>query len=451
MRIISKISLIFLTTGFFTGICAQDMPLEKTSFSLSEAIEYALIHNTSVLNSKIDLEIAEKQIWEVTATGLPQVSASASYMNNLKLRTTLIPAEFFGGEPGTFQAVKFGTQHNADAGITANQLLFNGPYIVGLQASRTFRKLAEQNATKSEMDVRQGITEAYFLVLLADSSLITLKGNLENMKKINDETQSLQKAGFLDETDADQMNLNVLNLENAIRSMERQAEIARKLLKFQMGLPFDSPLFLTQGLDEIFLQMDLTEILLKEFKLQDHIDYRLMNTAEQIAFLDMKRIKYEYFPTLSMFYSFTESAQRSEFNLFDFDQKWYESSMLGFSLNIPIFSSGARMARVSQKKLAFEKARNNKTMVSESLQMEYDQASFDFKNALDKYRLEVKNVDLAKRISERTAIKYKEGMASSLDLTNANSQFLNAVSNLTLAQIELMNAKLRLEKALNEL
>jgi outer membrane protein TolC len=432
-------------------LSAQDTITTPKRYSLTEAVEYALQNNAGIRNSKLDMEIAGKRVWETTATGLPQVSATANYMNNLKLRTTLIPAEFFGGAPGTYQAVQFGTQHNADATISANQLLFNGPYIVGLQAAQTYRKLSEQNSVKTENDVKQTLKEAYFLVLLVDESLRTMEANLTNLRKTREETRAMLNAGFLDETDLDQLSVAVMSLENAITSMERQGALAMNLLKFQMGISFDAPVELSDSLQSIFTEMDLTEILLKDFTLEEHIDYKLLSTQEQLAYLDMKRTKYEYLPSLNMYYSLTESAQRREFNLFDPDENWYESSMLGFTLNVPIFSSGSRMARVSQKKLELEKVKNSKKQASEGLQLEYQQAKFDFSNALEKYELELKNVELARKIIERTTVKYTEGLAGSLDLTNANNQYLAAYSNLINSQIELMNAKLRLDKSLNNL
>ena len=107
-------------------------------FSLDQAIIYALEHNYSAINAERDLDDAQKQKWETIASGLPQINGAVSYQNQLKQPVSQIPAEFFGGEPGTYQEVVFGQAQSMSASATLRQQIFDGSYIVGVQATKTF-------------------------------------------------------------------------------------------------------------------------------------------------------------------------------------------------------------------------------------------------------------------------------------------------------------------------
>ena len=181
---------------------AQDT-MQIKSFSLKEAQEYAIEHNLNIQNAKLDVEHAEKVIWENTAMGLPQLNSSLNYNNNLNLTTTLLPAEIFGGTPGEKVEVQFGTQHNATAVLSASQMIFNGPYIVGLQASRIFKKASEQTLQKTRTDTKELVAQNYYLALLAAETYHIIDSNYINLKQTLYETQMMYEKGFVEETDVE--------------------------------------------------------------------------------------------------------------------------------------------------------------------------------------------------------------------------------------------------------
>ncbi|UCG27894.1 MAG: TolC family protein [Bacteroidales bacterium] len=436
---------------FITTDRALAQGTESLLFTLKQAQEYAIEHNPTIHNAVLDVEIAKKVIWENTAMGLPQINGSVGYTNNLSLATTLIPAEFFGGEPGTFQEVRFGTQHNANAVLTASQLIFNGPYIVALQAAKIYKRVSEQTLEKTEYDVKEIVAQNYYLVLLSQETIKTLKENQQNLEKILNESRELYRAGYMEETDVDQLQVTLTSVENSVRSMERQLEIAINLFRYQMGIDPDIKIVLTEDLENILRQIDLEAMLVKEFNLNDHVDYRLLNTQEQLAYLDLRRTKAEYWPTLSAYFSNQRTALRNEFDFLDFDQKWFPSSMLGITLNVPIFSSGMKRSQVSQKRLTWEKSKNSKDFAAQGLFLENQQARYDFNTALEQYYSEKGNLETAGEIFERTSIKYREGIISSLDLTQVNNQYLQTQTSYISALFELLNAKIRLDRSLNQL
>lgn len=449
-HIFSKYSTIVIIwiVGLFAS--AQEETSVR-SFTLNEAQEFAIENNLNISNARLDVEHAEKVIWENTSVGLPQVNSSINYNNNLNLTTSLLPAEIFGGPPGEMIEVQFGTQHNATASISASQLIFSGPYIVGLQAANIFKKSTEQSLVKKEIEIKELIAQNYYLALLAEESYIIIDSNVQNISKTLYETQKMYEQGFVEETDVDQIRVSLISLGNSLRSAKTQIEVAYRLLKYQLGIDLSTEIQLSESLDNIILEINLEETLVDPFIVNSHIDFQLLQTQEKLVQMQLKLMKSEYLPSLNAIYNNNWSAMRNQFNFFNADEKWYYSSMLGFTLNVPIFSSGNRKARVSEKRIEYEKAGNAKKLVADGLVLENQQARLDFISAYEKYLSEKENVKISNKILERTRIKVREGLASSLDFTQINNQYLTTESNYISAMVELLNAKIRLDKAMNRL
>jgi outer membrane protein len=451
MRMIWMVLAALLYIGVFP-VSAADEQGDILWLSLQEAQNYAVKHSTETRNAQLDVAAAMKKIWETTASGLPQISASTSYVDNLKIPTTLIPAQFIDpdAEEGTFIGLKFGTQHSATLELNVNQLIFSGSYIVALQASRIYLQLSKDQLSKSEIEVKDAVTKTYYLILLAEEHKQTLETNLENVKKILLETRELYKAGFVEDTDADQLQLSVTDLENAVKSMKRQIEVTYRLLKFQMGLDLNKEIRLSQTLEKILDDLNSRDLLAADADLTQHIDYRILDTREKSSKLLLRREKSEYLPTISAFFSYSQMAMRESFNFFSRD-RWYPSMLIGLNINIPIFSSGMRGARVAQAKLDLRKITNLKLQVADGLRLELLQARSEFSDALEKNQNLRQNRQLAKKIYDKTQVKYSNGMASSLELTQTHNQYLTAQSNYISGVVDLLNAKTRLDKVLNRL
>lgn len=442
-----KFAILLLFAGIAAGLSAREG--DTLYFSLEEARDYAVANNLNAENSRMDVEIADKRVWETAAGGLPQVDASMSYNYNIDLATTLIPD--FLNNPQEKIEVQFGTKHYATAGITANQLIFSGSYFVGLQTSRIYKEFSKRNQEKTEQDIQETVIQNYYLVLLSQHTLEALRGNLENTRKIYSDTRELYKTGFTDEIDVDQLAVTVTTLENSVRSMERQVEATRNLLKYQMGLERNKTIVLTDELQEMVSMVDFESVLTREFNVSQNVDYQLLSRQEELAFMDLKLKRTEFMPNLSAFYSLDFTAQRDEFSFFDQDKEWYQASMLGLSLNVPILSSGARIMGLSQKRIEYEKAKNNKQFAAEGLQVEFMQARYDLANALETYRSEKKNLEVAGKVVDKTREKYREGVASSLELTQVNDQYLQTLSSYTSAMVEVLNAKITMDILLNNI
>ncbi len=442
-RVAGIVVLAFLLT--FPLISAQD----TAYFSLAGAMDYAMENNLNAENSRLDVAIAEEQVREATASGLPQINASANYNYNINLATTLIPD--FLGDPSDKIEVQFGTRHFATAGIVGSQLIFSGQFIIGLQAAKIFRELTHRNNERTGQQVRQSVMQNYYLVLLGVNTLNALKGNLENVRVSLDETRVLYEAGFVEEIDADQLEVTLTALQNSVLSMDRQVVAAKNLLKYQMGLDRNVVIILTDSLSELVEQIDFESSVNASMALEENIDYQILKEQERLAMMDLKLKRTEYMPTISAFYSLDYTAQRDEFNFLDRDQNWFRASAVGLSLNIPIFSSGLRRSGVSQKQLAYQQAQNNRRYAAEGLLVEFQQAKYDFANALEQYRSERKNLQLAEKVVNVTREKYDQGLSSSLELTQVNDQYLNTLSNYTTAMVEVLNAKITIDQLMNKI
>ncbi len=432
----------------FVGFSQQDSIINLT---VNQAMEHAVQNNMEIQNARLDVEIADKKVWETTAIGLPQISATGSYNNNLSLATQLIPAEFFGGEEGTFSEIQFGTKHNFNGTLTATQLIFNGSYLVGLQAAKIYREVSERSLNKTELETKSAVSNTYYTILMSEETLETLKENYKSFQEIYRQAKASAEVGFMEEIEADKIKVTLSSLENTLKSMQRQIDFLYMMFKVQIGVENKKEVVLTDNLSKILLEIDVDELLIKEFILEENADYQLIKTQEDLWALDVKRYKSEYLPSLSAFYSFQENAMRNDFNPFDGEEKWFESSMLGFQLDIPIFNSGLKRSKVQQAKLELEKISNTKNVLKSNLYSLLLQHRNDFITGQETLENSKENMQISKRIFENIQIKHKEGVASSLELTQSNSDYLTTVTDYTQSIITLLNAKLELEKILNEL
>jgi outer membrane protein TolC len=439
-----KARLIIITALFIpAGIFAQAL-----SFNLKEAQDYAVANSYSVRNAKYDVDLAGKKIKENLAYGFPQISGSIDYSYYLALPTSLIPGEFFGQPAGTFVELKFGTKNNFTAGATLNQLIFDGRYFIGLEYARLYEQISLQGVEKSEQDIKETVTQIYYSLLVGEEALRILDSTRSVLEKTRSETDELFKEGFAEKTDYDQLTLTVTNIENSINSVKRQNEVGYQLLNFQLGIDLDKKVTLTETLDDLITQASVAALADQPFNLEQHIDYKLISSQEQMKVLSLKNEKAAYYPSLNGFLYIQENAQRNSFDFYETEKPWFLMSSTGISMQIPIFSSGQRKSRVDQAKIDLEKTQNTKDQVAESLKLSIAQSRSEFKTALENYFREKQSVNLSLEIYKKTLVKYKEGVASSIELTQQHNQFFDSERKYFQTVATLLDAKNKLDKDL---
>jgi outer membrane protein TolC len=445
-----KTRLLFsvLLLIFFTGgkISSQESGSDLT-LSLKEAQDYAINNNKMVISARHDIAASKVALWETISGALPQVNASGSFVDNLKLMTTLLPGEFFGQPAGSKIPVTFGSKYNSGVTVEASLLLFNAPMYVGIETTKLAKKLSEDNLVKTEQDTRESVSTAYFLILVSEESLRILDSNIANLNETLNSTKAMFSAGMAEATDVDQMAMNVTMVENSRSSMQRTIELNYNLLRFQLGVAPETRIMLSETLEGLTSVLHVEALMAQEFNHKTNVNYQLIEGQEQMSSLMLKTQKASVLPTLAGFYSYGTNGMGDEIK----DLSWFPNSMTGLQLTVPIFASGQRYSKIKKAQINLEKARTTREMVTEQLLMQEKQLRYNLVNANLQYKSQKENVEVSKRVYESMENKYKQGMASSLDLTQANSLYLQAESNSVSALMNLLQTKLALDKLLNNM
>ena len=441
---------VFIILGFVmlssVGIAQQN---QKYKFTLEQAIDFALDSNYTAINARRDIAIAIKKKWETTAAGLPQLDANISYQNNLKQPTTLLPGEIAGGDPGTFVPVIFGTKENASVGATLTQLIFDGSYLVGLQAAKTFLDYSKNAEEKTQLEVRRGVINAYGSVLLSKELVEIFELNKANLENNLSETRAFYENGFTEEESVEQLEITLINLDTQLKNSRRTLIIAQQMFNLALGINVESEVDMLDNLDSLTQQNISLEFLEENINIEDNIDYKIASNFTEQRVLELKLEKSYSIPNLAAFVNYGTQANSDTFTFFSNDQEWYQSSLLGISMNIPIVSSGMRSARTQQARIALEQAETNLTESYQSIMLEINTAKNNYRFAIEIYNDNKKNLDLSERVEKKNQIKFLEGLATSFDLRNAQIQLYTAQQNYFEAMLRVITTKADLETVLN--
>jgi outer membrane protein len=419
----------------------------EMKLSLKEAQDYALTYNKSIKSARYDLETSKLSVWEVATALLPQVSVSGAVVDNLKIRTVLMPGAIFGDTSGGYIPLRFGTQYNTSAGVTANLLVFNAPLYVGIQTTNLAKKMAQMNITKTEIDIKESVANAYYLILVSDESLRIINENLNILNELLKSTRAMFSVGMAESTDVDQMMSNVTMMENTRSTMERGIEVNYNFLRLLLGVKPETKIALSETLDMITETINVDALFAQEFNYRDNISYQLIEGQEKLSALSVKSKKASALPTLAGYYTYSKEGQSDKL----FHQSYFPTSMLGAQISIPILAGGERFVSIKKAKINLLKAQNTKEIMTDQLLLQEKQLKYNLINANLQYVNQKQNIEVAKRVYTSTENKFKQGMASSLDLTQANSLYLQAENNYISALMNLLQTKLSLDKLLNNM
>ena len=425
---------------------------EKTDFSLKEAVDFALQNNSNIKKAQNNILKARKKVWETTSMGFPQIDATASYQKFIEQPVNLLPAKIFNPQapPDTYVPIKFGTEQNMKWSATLKQLIFSGSYLVGLQSSRTYKKISENAEIKTRQKVKEAVINAYGNALLTEESIKILQHNIEVVKQNLYEVNEMYKNGLTEETDVQQLKITLANLNNQMDYMRRMKKTAYEMLNFVLGKPVDSPLNLTDNIESLKNEaMDLN-LLKSNFEPQKNIDYLISQNQLKAKKLQVKFEKSKALPTIAAFVNYGKNAYNNDFEFFKSDQAWYEQSIFGLQVNIPIFSSLGRSARVKQAKLDFENAKIELSDQAKQLKLAFDRAKNEYEHSFKNYEIAKENLNLAEKIEEKERIKFKEGIGNSFQLNQARMQLYQSQQQYLQSIIEIINKKVILENLLGK-
>ncbi|HLV92215.1 MAG TPA: TolC family protein [Aequorivita sp.] len=438
--------LLFFSLILFSTLSFSQ---EQKSFTLEEAVEFALDSNYTSINARREIAKAIKQKWETTAQGLPQIDGSIGYNNNLKQPVTLIPGEFAGGEPGSYMPLTFGTKQNANAVATLNQLIFDGSYLVGLKAAKTFLEYSENTNEKTRLEVRKGVINAYGSVLLAQELVDIFEKNKTNLEKNLNEARKIFENGMEEEESVEQLEITLLDIENQLNNSKRSLTIAKQMFNLALGLAVESPTILTDDLNTLAEENIDLSILDASLNLDQNVDFKIADNLIQQRTFEMQLEQTKALPRLSAFINYGTSANSQDFTFFNGDQKWYQSSVLGINLSIPIFSSGLRSASTQRARIALEQAKTDYEQTEQQIKLDLTTARSNYQFAIDNYENSKRNLELAERIESKNQTKFTEGISSSFDLRQAQTQLYTAQQQYFQSMLNVINEKANLETVLN--
>ena len=427
---------------FSLSFKAQEKAIE---LSLQEAIEYAFKNSYNTRIAENDINSAKEKVWETTTIGLPQINGAVDYQNFLKQPITV--ADINGD--GINEEFVFGTKQNMNAAVTLRQLLFDGSYLVGLQASKTFLKISEQAKEKTEYVTREAVINAYGNVLVSENSLSILQNNIKILDKNYNDAKQIFENGFNEEEDVEQLEITLSSLKNQLKNVERMKDIAYQMLNLSLGNPINTKLILTDSLDSLAEENINFALTSEDFSVSNHIDYKIAENDRETKRLMVKLEKSKNLPTLSAFVNYGTQAFSNEFTFFDSDQRWFQSSLLGVSLNVPIFSSFGRKAKTAQAKIDLETSDLRLEETKQRLNLQAEKAKSDYQFSIETYATSKKNLYLAERIEKKQRIKFFEGISSSFDLLQAQNQLYSQQQNYIQSMLDVIAKKAALENALN--
>jgi outer membrane protein TolC len=440
--------IVFLLSVSVCGLgLAQEV---NQSFSLDEAIAFALENNRNIKNAVRDVEAAEEQKWETIATGLPQIDGNINYQNFLKQQVSVVPAEFLGGEPGEFQEVIFGTEQNVNATATLNQLIFDGSYIVGLQSVKVFLEISKNAQEKTELEVRKNVINAYGNVLLAVESESILRKNRDVLKKNLYETQKIYENGLEEEESVEQLQITLSGIESQLKNATRLKTIAYQMFNITLGIDVNANTVLTDNLENLAEANIVLDLLNVEEDIDNNIDYIIAENDRTSKELMVKLEKSKALPQLTGFINGGYLGFSNDFTFLDSDQNWAGFSAFGFNLNIPIFSSLGRSAKTQKAKIQLEIAEENLTELEQQIRLKIARAKSDYQFSIEDYEVKKQNLKLAERIEKKNETKFFEGIGSSFELRQAQTQLYNAQSEYLQSMLKVITNKTELETVLNQ-
>ena len=373
-----------------------------------------------------------------------------NYQNQLKQPVQVIPAEIFGGEPGTFTEVVFGTKQSATATATLTQLIFDGSYIVGVQAAKTFVDYTQNTKEKSDLEVRKSVVEAYGNLLLAKESVLILEKNKTTLEKNLYETEKIYENGLGDEESVDQLKITLASIDNQLKNAIRLQDITLQMFNLIVGLPIETQTTLSESLDGLTQSQIDFNLLETPFAIENNVDFKLMNNLNEQRSLELKLAKSKALPSINGFVNYGASSFSNEFNFLSNEADWFDSSILGIEMNIPIFSSFKRSASTQRAKIALEKAKTQMTETRQQLRLQWEKAKSDYILAIEEFNTAKDNLSLAERIENKNQIKYSEGLATSFELRQAQTQLYDTQQQYLQSMVNVINQKTELATVLNQ-
>lgn len=428
--------------------------LNAQNFTLQQCIDYALLNQASYQNATLDEEIARAKVGEIRGIGLPHISASGTYMDNIVIQKAFLPSDAFSSgmaplfsifraldntnvnnalkemeqaaaKQDPITALDFGVKYSTTGSLTASQIIFNGSYIVGLQSSKTFLALSQKSKDATKATIIQNVKKAYLGVLVFQERMKLLDVNITRLDSTFAQLKASNEAGFVEKIDVDRLEVQLNNLKIEKQKIQNLYDFGLLALKFQMGMPLKEQLAPTENLDAY--KNELSDIS-GEVNYDNKPEFALLSLQKRANELELKNLRYERFPTLAAFGNLGANTGSNKFEDM-FTGTYYSFSNIGLSLNVPIFDGTQRHYKISAAKLNIKKTENNLKNLQLAIDFQAANAKVNFQNNKQTLANQEKNMDLAKRVLEVAQKKFKSGVGSNLEVITAEADYKEALVN----------------------
>jgi outer membrane protein len=418
---------------------------QAQTFSLQQAIDYALQNQERIKIAQNETKIAKAKIGEIRSIGLPQINLGAEGGNNFIPQKTFLPAEIFGGPSGEFIPVQFTPSFTGNVAISGSQLLFDGSYLVGLKAASTYSQLSTKQLVQTEIDVTEQVSKAYYGVLVSNARRELLEQNLRRLDTLLYQTKQLNKNGFAEKLDVDRLTVTYNNLKIDKQKTDRLIELSALLLKFQMGMDQKQPITLTDKLADV--EVDINKTSIQSFNYSNRIEYSILETQRDLAALDIRNIKAGYYPRVAVNARYGGNVANNIFNSVLEPNNWFSFGYVGLALQIPVFDGLSKHYKGQQARLRLDNAKHGLKLTEQSIDLQLNQYSINLTNALQQLESQKQNMTLAEDIARVSKIKYQEGVGTNLEVINAETDLRTAQTNYYAALFDALIAKVDLDKA----
>ena len=398
---------------------------DTVSIDLQTAISNALQHNKQLQASSIDKQIYYQKVREARSQGLPQVDAT------LKGTTYFNKELDFGGMA---MSMPNSLTFTATASWT-----FAMQQIASVKVAKIAQRLTDVTVAQTELDIKANVADTYFAILVYERNIAILNDNLKDMQDIANHTARCYEVGTVEQTDVDQININVTTLQNSILSLQRSLETTKRLLVLQMGIDINTKIKPAQTLAQVLDANSGVDT--AKLDISQNVQYQQLVISKEVGEQTVKLRKFAYIPTLTAAYQFSKPITGEEFMNFD--------HVGNLQLTIPIFSGFNRHSQVKQAQYDLQKTETNISLLEDNLAQNAEQYAFDLQTAIDAYELQKNNLEVARRVLQNYKNKYNQGALSSLDLTQVNTNYLQAETSYASASLDLLMAQTKLLKLYN--
>ena len=423
---------------------AQDVSKPVHLFSLENCVDFAQKNNVQVKNALLAIDAQIQTNREIGAAALPNINTNLGGTDYTKIPTSLLPGQIFGGAPGTFIPVQFGTKYNANYGASIQQLVFDGQVFIALQARATSLDWQRKSAALTQEAIKANIYKIYYQLSASKTQLNILDANIERLNKLAHDAEIMYKNGFAEKLDVDKVSVQVNNLQTEKLKATNSVEIGYMGLKMLMGMPVNDSLVLTDVINENNLSTDI--LAEKDFQYTIRKDYQYLSATKKLSEFNVKRYQLSYLPTVNMSGSYSKNAQRSKFDFFG-NGNWYTTSLISLNINLPIFNGFSTDAKIKRTKIELQQVENQLVAMKNNIDNEITQARLNYLSSVATVQFQKKNMQLAETVYQQTKKKFETGTGSNTeisaaqaDLVSAQNNYMNALYSALIAKVDLLKA-----------